>query len=86
MSDESMCYVASCRVCGKARLLVVDLSAADWKGNEDMAREIARALVDGFIVERVTVARAKAWPMFCRCGEPGPPSADLFLETTCRLK
>lgn len=81
MSEESMCYVAYCRVCGKARLLAVDTGAEDWKDRKDMAREIARALVDGLIVERVTVARARAWPMWCRCGEPGPPTAELFDES-----
>ncbi len=56
---EPMCYRAVCPMCQGSVLLVVDEPVV----MKDCAKDLARAMRDGFAVERVTVEAARNSPI-----------------------
>jgi hypothetical protein len=60
--SESMAYRAICPVCGGSILLVVDEPIV----MKSCAKDIARAMREGYAVERVTVEACRALPL---CGD-----------------
>lgn len=76
MSDQVYAYVGKCASCGAVRFAAVDRP----EDKRQVARDVAEAIRDGFVVERVTVEAARAMPWACTCAGKGADVASPQLE------
>jgi len=69
-AQEYMSYVARCPKCGAVRIAVVDAPSHP----RDIAKEVARAIRDGYLIERVTCEWVRTMANFhCTCKDVQAP-------------
>lgn len=75
--SEMMCYVAKCKGCGAVLAAVLDYEPLV----SECAKDIARWIRDGLVVEHVPSSAAKAFSE-CSCKKEPPQQPGLFAEVT----